>query len=477
LKYTVYKKLISTDLKRNRGEKMTYAYLQLDKNSGVPLYRQLYLSIRSAVESGHLRKNDRLPSIRRLAGDLSLSCTTVESAYQQLCVEGYLRSVPQRGYFALDAKREGPARKAAPPAYRHRPLSAVRYNFGSDCVDSENIDIKIWRRNIRGALNRQDVLAAYGEHQGETELREALAAYSYGARGVVASPEQIVIGAGTQPLLSLLCGLIRSDRRTVALEEPGFTQAEQIFADCGITVLKLPCDGDGLRMDALARSGARLAYVSPSNRVRTGTGIPMSRRLELLKWAGETGGVIIEDDYNGELRYRARPVPAMQGINGGKGVVYLGSFSKLLLPSIRIGYMALTPELLERYRPRAANYNQTASKVAQFALADYIKSGQMERHLRRLRKLYGVKSEKLTRALRRAFGPKVEILLQETPLTLILTVHTEKSAGELCRLALKNGVRVQTAAGGKIRLGFAGIPLADIDDAAACLKSAWENEP
>jgi GntR family transcriptional regulator/MocR family aminotransferase len=181
----------------------------------------------------------------------------------------------------------------------------------------------------------------------------------------------------------------------------------------------------------------------------------------------------MEDDYNGELRYRARPVPAMQGIAGGRGVVYLGSFSKLLLPSVRIGYMALTPELLARYLPRAANYNQTASKVEQFALAEYIRSGQMERHLRRLRKLYGAKSETLILALRRAFGSRAEILLQETPLTLILTIHTEKSAAELCRLALESGVRVQQTKDGRLRLGFAGIPLNDIGDAVRCLKDAW----
>ena len=452
---------------------MTYDYLQLDKSAAVPLYRQLYLCIRKAVESGHLQKGDRLPSVRRLAGDLALSCTTVEAAYQQLCVEGYIRSSPQRGYFALNAKRDGPEREPAPLAFRRAPSLPVRYNFGSDCVDIGNIDIKIWRRNVRAALNRQNVLASYGDHQGEPELREALSSYSYGARGVVAQPGQIVVGAGTQPLLSILCGLMGPERRSVAMEEPGFPQAEQVFTDSGISVRKLPCDENGIRMDALEQSGARLAYVSPSNRVRTGSGIPMSRRMELLNWAARTGGVIMEDDYNGELRYRARPVPAMQGIAGGRGVVYLGSFSKLLLPSVRIGYMALTPELLTRYLPRAANYNQTASKVEQFALAEYIRSGQMERHLRRLRKLYGAKSETLIRALRRAFGSRAEILLQETPLTLILTIHTEKSAAELCRLALESGVRVQQTKDGRLRLGFAGIPLNDIGDAVRCLKDAW----
>ena len=452
---------------------MTYDFLQLDRNSAVPLYRQLYLSIRSAVESGHLPQGARLPSVRRLAGDLSLSCTTVEGAYQQLCVEGYIRSAPQKGYFVLDAKRDGaPDRKTQPPVFHRAAAAPVRYNFGSDCVDMDSTDIRLWRRNVRNALNRQNALASYGDHQGESALREALSAYSYGARGVVAPPEQILIGAGTQPLLSILCGLI-SPGSSVVMEEPGFPQAEQIFSDHGISVLKLPCDGSGLRMDALEKSGARFAYVSPSNRVLTGSSIPMSRRMELLKWAEHTGGVLIEDDYNGELRYRARPIPAMQGIANGKDVVYLGSFSKLLLPSVRIGDMVLTPELLARYLPRAANYNQTASKVEQLALAEYIRSGQMERHLRRLRKLYGEKSEALIRALESAFGSRIEILLQETPLTLILTVHTERSAAELCRLAAENGVRVQLTAGGHMRLGFAGIPLADIGSAVLALRDAW----
>ena len=453
---------------------MTYDFLQLDKNSGVPLYRQLYLSIREAAETGRLQEGDRLPSVRRLAGDLALSCTTVEAAYQQLCVEGYVRSSPQRGYFARGVRQTGPERESAPPLFRRAPSLPVRYNFGSDCVDIGNTDIKIWRRNVRAALNRQNVLASYGDHQGEPELREALSAYCYGARGAVARPEQIVIGAGTQPLLSLLCGLIGPEHSSVAMEEPGYPQAEQVFADFGLPVRKLPCDEDGIRMDALGQSGARLAYVSPSNRIRTGSVIPMNRRLELLDWAARTDGVLIEDDYNGELRYRARPVPAMQGIAGGRSVVYIGSFSKLLLPSVRIGYMVLTPELLARYLPRAANYNQTASKVEQLALAEYIRSGQMERHLRRLRKLYGAKCEALVRALRAAFDFRVEMLLQETPLTLILTVRTEKSAAELCRLALKNGVRVQPTKDGRVRLGFAGIPLGDIDGAVQCLKDAWK---
>ncbi|QNK40372.1 MocR-like pyridoxine biosynthesis transcription factor PdxR [Caproicibacter fermentans] len=455
---------------------MTYDFLQLNGESSVPLYQQLYSAICRAVESGHLKAGERLPSIRALAEGLNVSCTTVESAYQQLCVEGYIRARPQRGYFVLDARRPEPVR-AVPPSPAPRPAAPQAvYNFGSDCVDSENMDLKLWRRQIRDVLNRQELIASYGDHQGEYALREALSSYSYGARGVLASPDQIVIGAGTQPLLSILCGLLNGGETTVAMEEPGFRQAEQIFSDCGFSVLKLPGDEDGPRMDTLAASGAKLLFVSPSNRVRTGTSLPISRRMELLRWAWENGGIIIEDDHNGELRYRARPIPALQGMGAGRSVVYIGSFSKLLLPSVRIGYMALTPDLLERYRRRAGNYNQTASKIEQLALANYMKSGQMERHLRRLRKLYGSKCDLLSHELKSAFGSRVEILLQETPLSMILTVHANADAETLRDLALRQGVRIGTTSGGeKVLLGFAGIPSEQIKNAVQCLKTAWKD--
>ncbi|XOQ48583.1 MAG: HTH-type transcriptional regulatory protein GabR [Eubacteriales bacterium] len=456
---------------------MTYDFLLLDNQSDTPLYQQLYLSIQSAIQAGHLKKGDRLPSIRKLAEDLKLSCTTVETAYQQLSVEGYIQSRPRRGYFVLTSVRDETARQKSVQISPNPPRRAkIRYNFGSDSVDSENIGLKVWRRHIRDVLNRQDVLASYGEHQGERALREALSAYSYGVRGVVAAPEQIVIGAGTQPLLSILCGLLGNIGRRVAMEEPGFLQAEQVFSDCGLTVVHLPSDESGIRMDALKESEAKVLFISPSNRIQTGMSLPMNRRYELLNWAQETGALIIEDDYNGELRYKARPIPAMQGMNGEQ-IVYIGSFSKLLLPSVRIGYMVLPPKLLERYRARANRYNQTASKTEQLALSNYVKSGQMERQLRRLRKLYAAKSTQLIKALKNAFGDRIEILLEETLLSVILTVKTDKTAAELCELAEKQGVAIMPATGSgfpKVMLGFAGIPIDDIEDAVACLKNAWK---
>jgi len=452
-----------------------YDYITIDKNKAAPLYLQLYESIKRAVGTGRIKKGDRLPSIRKLAHGLGVSCTTVDAAYQQLCVEGYICPKPKKGYFALAAQSQYgdcPEKPPAPASCRTNRVY-IRYNFGTDCVDSRNIDVKAWRHYIREILNRKEIIASYGAHQGEMELRSALSDYSGRERGTVAPPERIVVGAGTQPLLSILCGLLGRGK-TVAMESPGFLQAEQVFSDYGFKVLKLPGDSAGIDMDALQKSGAGLAFVSPSGRMSNGLSIPMGRRLELLKWARKNGGIIIEDDHNGELRYRARPVPSMQGLGGGRDVVYIGSFSKLLLPSVRIGYMVLTPELLKPYLPLAVNYNQTASKIEQLALSGYIKNGGLEKHLRHLRKLYSEKSEKLCAAVGHEFGGTAEILLQETPLTVLLTVHSVKGAEELCSIAAEKGVRVTAAPGGlKIRLGFAGIPMDDIEPAVACLKEAW----
>ena len=459
---------------------MTYDYLKLDYNSDTPLYQQLYLTIKSAIEKGHLKKGDKLPSIRKLAEDLKLSCTTIETSYQQLCVEGYLVSKPKRGYFVLP-NVEDDTKPQKPPKFeiKAKVNNKILYNFGSDCVDSENIDIKVWRRHIRDILNRQEIIASYGKHQGEPELRKALSEYSYGVRGVVASPEQIVIGAGTQPLLSILCGLLNSDFNYAAMEMPGFLQAEQVFSDCKIKVLHLPYDECGIRMDALKESETKLLFISPSNRIQTGLSVPMNRRFELIKWAEENNSIIIEDDYNGELRYKARPIPAMQSM-GSEHIVYIGSFSKLLLPSVRVGYMVLPPKLLGKYLKHAKHYNQTASKIEQLALSDYIKSGQLERQLRRLRKLYSAKSSLLIQSLKDAFGKNIEILLEETLLSVILTVKTNYSSSQICDMAEKNGVKIMPVKNSdnidgtaKVMLGFAGIPVCDIKPAVERLKKAW----
>ena len=430
------------------------SFVTLHPEWETPLYQQLYQAIREAIESGALASGTRMPSIRRLPEELGVSRTTVEAAYQQLCVEGYLKSRPQRGYFVASARLQEKAgtgevtvRKQTPPA------PPVRYDFGTDRIDAETADITIWKRHIRDVLNRPDSIVSYGDPQGEPALREALAAYAYRARGVKADPEQIVIGAGIQPLLTILCGLL--PQKKIAMDGVGFLQAERAFDDCGVETVRLPGDQEGLDLSALEKSGVKQVMVSPSAPTGQATAMPPSRRFALLQWAGEQDGLILEDDYNGELRYTARPIPALQG-SGRERVVYLGSFSKLLLPSVRISYMVLPPSLLTRYAPRARAYNQTSSKVEQLVLADYIREGQLERHLRRMRKLYLLKSRQLQESIRKELGKTVPMALLETALAVVIQVS---GARDIAERAAQKGIRVFPVGEDLLRLGFAGIPL------------------
>ena len=451
---------------------MLYDFLQLDRKSRLPLYQQLYSSLLTALEKGGIHKGERLPSIRRLTEDLQISRTTVEAAYQQLCVEGYLRNIPKKGYFVL---AEGGGSKAMPRPAAERHTARARYDLGTDRVDSRYSDIKIWRRQLREVLNTQESITSYGEPQGERNLRLQLSSYSHGARGVFAPPESIVVGAGLQPLLYLLCGLLGRER--VAMEDRGFPQAQQVFSDCGVTCRVVPSDENGISIRALRESGAKIVFVRPSASVPGASAMPMPRRMELLAWARESGGLIIEDDYNGELRYTARPIPALQGLAGGGAVAYLGSFSKLLLPSVRVSYMVLPGSLLPAYRRRADRYNQTASKIEQLALAEYLKSGRLERHLRQLRKLYATKSASLLACMRSSF-PGLSLTLQETSLYLSFPV-TDSGARLLCAAAEAGGVRLRAQRDGsmaQILLGFSGIPLEEIPAAVQALKKAWPAE-
>ena len=459
-----------------KGEKMTYDFIELNRNSSVPLYQQLYKSISKAVENGNLPQDTKLPSIRKLSEDLRLSRTTVESAYQQLCVEGFIVSRPQKGYFvhidtSLTLRLK--AEKSIPERYV-QSKNKIIYNLGSGCIDSNSADIKLWRSHIKDVLKKQNIITSYGESQGESSLRNELSIYSYTVRGVESNADNIVIGAGTQPLLYLLCGLMDCYGRKIALEKGGFSHAEQVFSDCGYEIVHIPRD-NGNTVGKVYDSNAKIIFINPSGNLITGQPMKMNKKYELLKWAEERNGIIIEDDYNGELRYSSRPIPALQGMDCNR-VVYIGSFSKLLLPSVRIGYMVLPERLLEIYKKKAYHYNQTASKIEQLALAQYIHEGQFDRQLRRLRKIYGEKCSVLTECVKNTFGKDAEITLYEN--SLYMTVKLPFNGKDIEKLAERKGVRITCVKAENeekyiLKLGFAGIPIDDIAPAVNILKEIF----
>ena len=333
-------------------------------------------------------------------------------------------------------------------------------------------ELDFWRRSVRQVLRDTAALVSYGDPQGEPELRRALAAYSYKARGVRTAPENIVIGAGIGPLLNILCGL--TGRERLVGMESGFEQAERIFSDYGINTFPLDGDLNGARTDSLKKSGADTLFLLPSALSKISvTGIS-ARRGDFVKWAREDEHrLIIEDDYNGELRYTARSVSAFQG-KCPESTVYIGSFSKLLLPSVRIAYMALPDRLVPEFYARRGVYNQTCGKTEQIALRCYIESGELEKHLRRLRKLYYAKSRLFCRAAAEVFDD-AEITLYESSITAELSLKTGAAAEKIFAAAEKNGIRLKESGnGGKIRMCFAGIEDGDILPALKKLRESIE---
>lgn len=453
---------------------MIYESIRLDENSRVPMYRQLYESIRAGICGGNIPVGEKLPSIRRISEELGVSRTTVEQAYQQLCVEGYISSRPQSGYF-VEAAVKNEFAQSSENITKHEQTAGIRYDFGSRYVDSRSSDIELWRKYVRGVLSQEDIVTSYGHYQGEPELRQQLVTYSMTLRGVHSTADRIVIGAGVQPLLSILCGLLGEKAGRVGIEYPCFAQAERVFRDFRLNITELGHDKFGVTAEELYSSKIDMLYLNPSNTESMGRPMPVSRRAEIMEWANRTNGLIIEDDYNGALRFRSRPVPSMQGMGSGDRVVYLGSFSKLLMPSVRISYMVLPPDLAGLYAHRGINYNQTSSKVEQLALAKYMHDGQIEKRLRRLRKIYAEKSELLMSALEDCFGNSAKISLAETALSVNVRLKCGMSSQQIAEKALLRGVRiipVDTESGAEFRLSFAGIRSDDIRDGVGTLRDA-----
>lgn len=453
-------------------------FIHLDRSGPEALYLQLYRSIRDAVAGGLLTAGEKMPSIRHLSDDLQLSKTTVEAAYSQLIMEGYLESKPQKGCYVAhltlfqNKNIDQTNRTVSEPAPK-----ALRYRFSTDAVDPNAFPVSVWQKHLRNVLAQIDVVTSYGNGPGEDALREALTEYAYRVRGVRAHPQQIIVGAGLQPLLYLLSGILRERSRLIGLEIPGFAQAERVFTDCGLAVCHLPCDESGIYPEGLTGSGVKVLYLTPSGRPGSGDPIPMSRRAALLEWAHTCQGLIVEDDHNGELRYRGRPVPALQGFDDGDHVVYIGTFSKVLLPAVRLAYMVLPPELARVYYSRARSYHPTASRIEQLALAEYIRCGDMDKQLRRMRKIYAAKSDFLVRCLKETFGSRITIVPQETALRILVTVSGGLSAQQRCDAAAARGVDIRPypafPGDSRVLLGFSGIAMDDIADAVHRLALAW----
>ena len=452
------------------------------EGGGTPLYEQIYRYFVTEMESGRLREGERLPSKRALRAHLGVSQNTVETAYGMLTAEGYLRAAPRSGYFVSAAAPRArvaeprPSALAAPEPPRRE--GSAPPDFSTGAVDTAAFPYASWAKLSREVMYQNPGLLQRGDNRGDPSLRQALCAFLREWRGVRCAPEQVLIGAGLEYLLDLLIQLLPPER-VWALEDPGYGAARRLLENNGRRIAFVPLDRDGIRLDALGRSGADVAYITPSHQFPMGVTMPIGRRSRLLEWAEEGDRLLIEDDYDSEFRYGQRPIPALQGLDRSGRVVYIGTFSRSVAPSIRVAYLVLPERLLPVYRDKLGWAASTVSRFEQQTLFRFLDEGLFARHLRRMNGIYRRKQQTLLDALARIPGARVSG--SQAGLHFLLTVPgTEERA--LVEKAAARGLHVRglseyahraVVPPSTVVLGFAGLRQEELEKNASSLAEAW----
>ncbi|MBQ2802737.1 MAG: PLP-dependent aminotransferase family protein [Lachnospiraceae bacterium] len=474
--------------------------IRLKTNGDKCLYEQIYEHIRQEIREGKLLAGERLPSTRSLAEYLQVARSTVEYAYDQLLSEGYIEARPYRGYFVcpmeelvlleenlgkisdrvVETEKQQEGNRES--TLRKKELFPIKYDFSPHEIDMSGFPFGVWKRitkNILTDANRE--LFSQGEPQGDYDLRQTIARYLHSSRGVNCTPEQIVIGAGNDYLLMLLEKVLGRHVK-IAMENPTYKRAYQIFQSFAYDIVTVDMDESGMRVSKLTEEKVSAVYVMPSHQFPTGTVMPIGRRRELLKWAdmGQER-YLIEDDYDSEFRYRGKPIPSLQASDSHGKVIYIGTFSKAIAPAIRVGYMVLPKELLRRYQETCYFYSCTVSRIDQKILNEFIKEGYFERHLNKMRKIYREKHDLLLECLK-PFEERFDVSGEHAGLHLLLTAKEDTKEKTFTLAAAKKGVKVyglsdslviDTPKRATLLLGFGGLTKDEIKEGASLLQDAW----
>ena len=425
---------------------MKELWIDLQPDSPHALYEQIYEYIRKDIADGKISPGEKLPSTRFMAKNLQISRSTVELAYEQLTAEGYIEPKPCAGYFVCDISMlyqlSRGQEKPEEGRLMERQKKQYEISFSPYEIDRKHFPYGIWYRMHKSVVpeDNPDLLLS-GNPKGELNLRMAISRYLYQARGVVCDEKQILIGAGNEYLLLLLAQIMGRDKK-VAMENYTYLQAYYTFCNMGYRVLAEEIDEDGICMEAIRKENPDMVYVMPSHQFPLGNVMPLRRRLELLQWASEgEERYIIEDDHDSEFRYKGKPIPSLQSIDHEEKVIYLGTFSKSIAPSLRISYMVLPQHLLKNYQNFCGFYSTTVSKIQQEVLREFIRGGYFGRHLNKMRGIYKNKHDFLVSELKKR--PWVENIAGDNAgLHVLVQVDTQMNEAELCERAAEQGIHL-----------------------------------
>lgn len=462
----------------------------LNSQAPLPLYQQLYQQIRAHVLAGKLPPHAKLPSVRDLAAELSTSRNTVDGAYQELLAEGYIYSKSRSGYFVSGLDQEvaplALASKPRRPADLPQPNPIYRFDFHPARLDPRSFPLALWRKSYLDCLLAgARELTQYGDPQGDWGLRCCIQGYLERSRGVICEPDQILICAGLQQSLDLVVQLLGATHPSVAVENPGYHLPRAVFRNHGLTIVPVAVGATGLDLEMLKASGASLAYVTPSHQLPMGCVMPVAQRLNLIEWAESGGNFILEDDYDSELRYLGKPIPSLQGLRPDGNIIYLGTFSKVLSPALRVSYLVLPRSLLDRYRLLFQDYFSTVPLPEQQTLARFMEQGHWDRHVRRMRMAYKAKHNALLRAIEQHLGNRATVVGQGAGLHLVVKLADQHcNDAEILAQAMQRGIQLLPfstffATGEPetphLLLGFGGMTVSEIEQGMALLSQVIEN--
>ena len=425
------------------------------------LYKQVYERLKKDILNGYLQKGDRLPSIRKSVKQFKVSKTSVEHAYAQLQLEGFIISKPQAGYYVDVDQEHVVLRKQVLEQANLHPKKQIIYDFRSQSMDKSNFDMVLWKKYLKDILDSNPELTTYGDAQGEYALRCALQKYAYFNRGVLCKPEDMIIGSSFQSLLYLLCSFFPKNY-VIGMETDSFVQAETVFKSFGFPIVYLKRHEEGIDVHELIKNHVIVLYVNTGCSGSTHQPITKKKQNELLSWTKQFNTYIIEDDHNGELRYQTKVMNALQGYDVLQHIFYIGSFSRLLLPSIRISYLVMTKQVQEKYADHAHCFAPTCSKLEQIALAHYISDGHLERHLKKLTKRYEKKSKTMFTLLKQYF-PTEEILLEEARLQYVIAFSNPFLSASLLAQLESFGIAINWLDESHLEVSFAAISLHDME--------------
>lgn len=419
------------------------------RKTNKPLYEQIYEFYRDVISQGRLKSGNKLPSHRSLAKELQIGVNTVIRAYEQLTHEGYVQNERRRGLFVADlrisdSKLSFPKNISIPPRKKKntyaKPKPDIRLT--DQVIDEKKFPYREWRRCSNRALDRMNF--QYDDNYLEDPLKTQLQEYLFHSRGVTTTPNRIIIGSGTNSLLFWLAFILRKTHSRIIFEDPCYPRPRDLFAEFGFNTIPIAVTVDGIDLTQLSKQKADLLYLTPSHQFPTGAAIPVGNRIQILKWAKQNNAYIIEDDFDCEFRYKSKLMPSLQGLDTNNRVIYVGTFSNAIMPSLRVSYMVLP----ERFPVDIKSFDyltQTVPNVMRRTLAYFMEDGHWERHLKKMRKVYHEKYLVCISALKQL--PKDHIQFNETPsgLNILLIVNTRLTEKEILRRTLKNGISIKPA--------------------------------